>query len=242
MSKLYTLVRFLGSGNIYYGSYDTTGEIAGNYICTPDEACEAADDIYDKNKFWEEKRKRDKYNSYVYECLLGTEDGCEDVEVYVSNLRASFLSRGNEQRKLISGWSRGSSPVRTGIPNWVKEFEHRSIGIRRKEQRGALKKFDERMMEVNSKPLPKSIREYKEREEFKKRFGSSRDLKRIEDFCETLKEVWSKVPNWRFGQLVSNIVKSAEMTPQTFFYIEDDKMKEILEQIISSYTKYDVDT
>lgn len=73
----------------------------------------------------------------------------------------------------------------------------------------------------------------------KKHFSSSRDARRIESFCETLKEAWLKVPDWRFGQLVSNIVKSAEMAPQSFFYIEDDEMQEILEQVISSYTKYD---
>lgn len=69
-----------------------------------------------------------------------------------------------------------------------------------------------------------------------------RDQKRIENFCETLKEVWSKMPDWRFGQLVSNIVKSAGMTPQSFFYMEDDEMREILKQVIISYTKYDVET
>lgn len=238
MSKLYTLVLFVKSGNIYYGSYNPTGEIAGQYICTPDEAYDAFDDVYDMNEFWKEKRKRDKYDTYVHECLLGTEDGCEDVEVYVPNLHATFFSRGSEQRKLISGWSRGSSPVKKGIPQWAKEFEHRSAAIRRKEQVGALKRFDERMMEVNSKPLPKPIREYKEREEFKKRFNSSREAKRIEEFCETFKEVWLRMPDWRFGQLVSNIVKSAEMTPQTFFYIEDDEMLEMLKEVITTYDKY----
>lgn len=242
MSKLYTLVRFLKTGNIYYGSYDTIGQIAGNYICTPKEAYDAADNVYDKAAFWREKEKRDGCNAYTHECLAGTEPDCDDVEVYIPGLCMTFLSKGSEQRKVISGWDRKASPVKMDLPYWVKEFGRGHIGARTREQIGAFKKFDERMMEVNSKPLPKPIQEYRKRKEFKKRFDSSRDPKRIEGFCETLKEVWLKVPDWRFGQLVSNIVKSAEMTPQTFFYIEDDKMEEILERVISSYTKYDVDT
>lgn len=57
MSKVYTLVRFSKTGNIYYGSYDTIGQRARNYICTPKEAYDAADDIYDMTAFWREKEK-----------------------------------------------------------------------------------------------------------------------------------------------------------------------------------------
>ena len=52
MGKVYTLVRFSKTGNIYYGSYDTIGQRARNYICTPKEAHDAADDIYDMTAFW----------------------------------------------------------------------------------------------------------------------------------------------------------------------------------------------
>ena len=45
MSKVYTLVRFSKTGNIYYGSYNTIGQIVCNYICTPKEAYDAAERI-----------------------------------------------------------------------------------------------------------------------------------------------------------------------------------------------------
>ena len=56
MSKVYTLVRFSKTGNIYYGSYDAIGQIARNYICTP-KAYDAADDVYDMTLFGERKKK-----------------------------------------------------------------------------------------------------------------------------------------------------------------------------------------
>ena len=59
MSKVYTLVRFSKTGNIYYGSYDTIGQRARNYICTPKEAYDAADDVYDMTLFWRERKKKE---------------------------------------------------------------------------------------------------------------------------------------------------------------------------------------
>lgn len=32
-----------------------------------------------------------------------------------------------------------------------------------------------------------------------------RDPKRIDEFCDLLKEIWKRVPDWRFGQLISNL-------------------------------------
>ena len=117
MGKVYTLVRFSKTGNIYYGSYDTIGQRARNYICTPKEDYDAADDIYDMTAFWREKEKRDGCNAYTHECLTGIEPDYDDVEVYVPSLHMTFLSKGSEQRKLISGWTRGSSPTKKGMPN-----------------------------------------------------------------------------------------------------------------------------
>ena len=79
MSKVYTLVRFSKTGNIYYGSYDAIGQIARNYICTPKEAYDAADDVYDMTLFWREKEKRDGCNAYTHECLTGTEPDCDAI-------------------------------------------------------------------------------------------------------------------------------------------------------------------
>lgn len=52
-----------------------------------------------------------------------------------------------------------------------------------------------------------------------------RDPKRIDEFCDTLKEAWHKVPDWRFGQLVSNLPLSG-----MFFYIEDDEVLAAIRQ------------
>ena len=48
-----------------------------------------------------------------------------------------------------------------------------------------------------------------------------RDPKRIREFCNQLADIWeSKCPDWRFGQLICNVI---DRDP---FYIEDDKMME----------------
>jgi len=53
-----------------------------------------------------------------------------------------------------------------------------------------------------------------------------RDPERIDVFCQKLAELWHKVPDWRFGQLVCNTLGYDP------FYVEDDvaieKIKEFL--------------
>lgn len=56
--------------------------------------------------------------------------------------------------------------------------------------------------------------------------GKLRDEQRIDELLNTLGELWHKVPDWRFGQLVMNLISYIGRDP---FYIEDDKMKEIIE-------------
>ena len=59
-----------------------------------------------------------------------------------------------------------------------------------------------------------------------------RDPKRIDDFCDKLKEVWKNVPDWRFGQLMSNALSEIESrTGQDIFYTEDDTMIAELERL-----------
>lgn len=43
-----------------------------------------------------------------------------------------------------------------------------------------------------------------------------RDPKRIDEILNTVKKVWEQYPDWRFGQLVVNVLG---VDP---FYIEDD--------------------
>lgn len=48
-----------------------------------------------------------------------------------------------------------------------------------------------------------------------------RNPERIDDFCEELKKLWkSKVPNWRFGQIVCNLQSFRQ---NDLFYYEEDK-------------------
>lgn len=53
-----------------------------------------------------------------------------------------------------------------------------------------------------------------------------RDINRIDPFLERLGKVWKKVPDWRFGQLMVNVLNSMKQDP---FFPEDDKMIEYFE-------------
>lgn len=60
-----------------------------------------------------------------------------------------------------------------------------------------------------------------------------RDPKRIDKFCWRLAEAWKKVPDWRFGQLMSNIL--GEYYSQTRvdpFFVEDDEFIEFIEKLM----------
>lgn len=54
-----------------------------------------------------------------------------------------------------------------------------------------------------------------------------RDEKRIEIMISKLWAIWNMVPDWRLGQLIMNILSYIGQDP---FYIEDDKMSEILQR------------
>lgn len=52
-----------------------------------------------------------------------------------------------------------------------------------------------------------------------------RDPKRIYQFCADLSDVWSNVPDWRFGQLVMNLLGDyIRDTKHDPFYAEDDEL------------------
>ena len=55
-------------------------------------------------------------------------------------------------------------------------------------------------------------------------FTDVRDPKRIDAFCDRLKEVWKKVPDWRFGQLVVNVLNSMMASGRDPFFPEDEEM------------------
>ena len=57
-----------------------------------------------------------------------------------------------------------------------------------------------------------------------------RDPKRIDKFCVELAEYWKKVPDWRFGQLICNVLGTCTRDP--FFY-EEDEMIEVFKKFFT---------
>lgn len=58
-----------------------------------------------------------------------------------------------------------------------------------------------------------------------------RDINRIDSFCKELATMWKRVPDWRFGQLMSNFLGDVYcMTNKDVFYIEDDELLEYVEE------------
>ena len=66
-----------------------------------------------------------------------------------------------------------------------------------------------------------------------------RDPKRIDKFCDLLKELWKRVPDWRFGQLISNLGRQLEWTPGGFFYAEDEEFMNELARILAKFNEYE---
>lgn len=54
-----------------------------------------------------------------------------------------------------------------------------------------------------------------------------RDPKRIKKFCNKLATCWEKVPDWRFGQLVVNVLGTSKIDP---FFLEEDAMLKLFEE------------
>jgi len=51
-----------------------------------------------------------------------------------------------------------------------------------------------------------------------------RDPNRIDKFCDELKTMWHKVPDWRFGQFILNMERACRVnTGKDVFYLEDDE-------------------
>ena len=70
-----------------------------------------------------------------------------------------------------------------------------------------------------------------------------RDPKRIDEFCDLLKELWKRVPDWRFGQLISNLGRQFrsdfERTPGGFFYAEDEEFMNELARILAKFNEHE---
>ena len=59
-----------------------------------------------------------------------------------------------------------------------------------------------------------------------------RDIKRIKPFLEEIEKLWEKVPDWRFGQLIVNVLGTCKKDP--FFY-EEDEMLELWKEFFYEY-------
>jgi hypothetical protein len=63
---------------------------------------------------------------------------------------------------------------------------------------------------------------------------SNRDPKRIPIIIEKLKWAWELVPEWRFGQLVNNLLGPG---PHDVFHPQDETWERLLEEFIKEHTK-----
>lgn len=57
-----------------------------------------------------------------------------------------------------------------------------------------------------------------------------RDPKRINKFCDRLAACWSTVPDWRFGQLMSNVLGQYQAEHGDIFFPEDETMIAYIEK------------
>jgi len=51
-----------------------------------------------------------------------------------------------------------------------------------------------------------------------------RDINRIDKFCNELAEIWKKVPDWSFGQLMNNVLGQMQSEGKDIFFPEEDEM------------------
>jgi len=59
-----------------------------------------------------------------------------------------------------------------------------------------------------------------------------RDKNRIPAFLSELQKCWEKVPDWRFGQFISNVLGTCKKDP--FFY-EEEEMIKLIKDYFNNY-------
>lgn len=57
-----------------------------------------------------------------------------------------------------------------------------------------------------------------------------RDPKRIDEFCNRLAVAWKTVPDWRFGQLMMNVLGAMASTGRDPFFPEEPEMIAFIEE------------
>lgn len=67
--------------------------------------------------------------------------------------------------------------------------------------------------------------------------GEPRDVERIQLFCEQLAAAWAKLPDWRFGQLMINLLRDYEAEhDRDFFFLEEDEMIKVIEAYCARFS------
>ncbi len=63
-----------------------------------------------------------------------------------------------------------------------------------------------------------------------------RDINRIAGYMEQLKEQWERVPDWRFGQFIANILGPAmvQANCSNLFMIEDEELFKAIQETVDS--------
>ena len=65
-----------------------------------------------------------------------------------------------------------------------------------------------------------------------------RDIRRIQPFCDRLAKAWERLPDWRFGQLMINLLRNYEAEHgHDFFYLEEDQMIEVIEAYCARFAE-----
>lgn len=68
-----------------------------------------------------------------------------------------------------------------------------------------------------------------------------RDPDRIRKYCDKLAELWEIVPDWRFGQLMSNMLGAfVSEKNQDIFFPEDDELFRFFEHYFNPDSKQTV--
>lgn len=59
-----------------------------------------------------------------------------------------------------------------------------------------------------------------------------RDEKRIDVVCNKINEYWHTVPDWRFGQLLCNLL-GEELNGRDLFYVEEDEFMKMMDKFFN---------
>ncbi len=59
-----------------------------------------------------------------------------------------------------------------------------------------------------------------------------RDEKRIDVVCNKISEYWHKVPDWRFGQLLCNLL-GEELNGRDLFFIEENEFMNMMDKFFN---------